>query len=295
MHNFKIERVRKMIKKLFCIFFVLFCVSGCQYNKENIDNKNITPKSKLTVISKKSQAGEFHLIKEENCTIVVNCSQKENIKDTVEFLKKQNAEKIDYLILTDFSEDNLNGASVILRKLDVKNIVEPSYIPKNSQFYKKYKETLKFKNITPLSVKNDETISIGNITLDFFGCDNSYYKNDPQNCSLVFKITHFKNSFLFLGNIKEERLSHITENTEKNISADFIKISGKTKYNKTLKTFIKKSNPSYCYITCSQNEPANYETRNFLRKKNMELYLSFENDYTFLSDGISLTLKKGIN
>ncbi len=286
-----------MVKKFFCVFFILhlFFLSGCQYDKKDINKKNITPKGNLILKSMKSQNGDCYLIKEDNCNIVINCSQKENIKDTVEFLKNQNAQKIDYLILTDFSKDNLNGASVILRKLDVKNIVEPSYIPKNSEIYKTYKETLKFKNITPLSVKNDETISIGNITLDFFGCDNSYYKNDPQNCSLVFKITHFENCFLFLGNIKEERLSHITENTEKNIRADFIKIPGKTKYNKTLKTFIKKSNPSYCYITCSKNAPANYVTRNFLRKKNMELYLSFENDYTFVSNGVSLTLKKGIN
>ncbi len=278
-----------MFKKFFSFFFALYliCVFGCGCTKKDENKEKLTPKSNITVISKKSENCELHLIKAKESTILINCAQKGNIKETVEFLKEKNAGKIDYLILTDFSENNLGGANVILRKLDVKNIIQPSYIPKNSRLYKTYNETLKFKTITPLCVKKDETIHIGDITLSFFGCDNTAYNNDSENCSLVFKITHFDNSFLFLGNIKEERLSQLTE---KNITANFIKMPSKIKYSKALKAFIKKANPTHCYISCSKNAPANSEAIDFYKREDIQMYYSFKKDYKFISDGISLTI-----
>ncbi len=275
--------MKKIRKKLIFFLFFIFLISGC----ENADNTDTPPdiKSNFYIISKKYDSNnmpEMYILKTKTKNILVNCGKKEEIKETVDFLKNNNIKEIDYLILSDFSEDNICSANVILRKLSVKNIIEPSYIPKNSESYKKYNTALKFKELSPQIITKDKDLYIDDINIHFYQCNDTYFNNDSENCSLVFTITHKNNRFLFAGNIKEERMNGFFG---KNDKFDFIKISGKTKLTKNIKKFLTYTKPDFCVINCSENMPLNIQLKKYLTEKNIKYFRNYEYNYLFISDG----------
>ncbi len=276
------------MKKLLCVFVFVFLFCSCAKKSEPEKIYEVT--GNFTITNPKTEETEFFLLKTKSCNILVDSAKSENAKDIIDFLKSENISKIDYFIITQFSENSLGSASTILRKLEVKNICQPSYIPQKTRLYEKYTQTLKFKGITPHTIKTDETLTVEDIHFEFFGCDNALFENNENNCSLVFKITHGKNRFLFSGNIKNERIEELISK-KADICAEFIKMPN-NKHTEKTKDFIKYVNPEIAFICCSENYPASTETEKILKERKIKTFYSYNDIHTFISDGNTITERK---
>ena len=117
-------------------------------------------------------------------------------------------------------------------------------------------------------------------------------KGDDNFTSLVFKLIHGNNSFLFTGDVPKE-VEEVLVATEKDLKADVLKAGHHgSKYSST-KEFLSKVEPKYGVISCGENNfghPSLRVLKN-LENVNAEILRTDQlGDIIFLSDGQYLEL-----
>ena len=142
----------------------------------------------------------------------------------------------------------------------------------------------------PLNIKLDEQVLI-----EFLWPSQDLIKEskgDDNFTSLVFKLTHGNNKFLFTGDIPKEA-EEVLISTEKDLKADVLKAGHHgSKYSSTME-FLSKVKPKYGVISCGEN---NFGHPSLRVLKNLEnigaeiLRTDQLGDIIFLSDGQHLIL-----
>lgn len=203
--------------------------------------------------------------------------------------------EIDLMILTHLDSDHLTGLVEVLKRYSVEKVIHNGL--KNYDSIALEWEKLIFeKNISqqivdiPLNIKLDEQVLI-----EFLWPSQDLIKEskgDDNFTSLVFKLTHGNNKFLFTGDIPKEA-EEVLISTEKDLKADVLKAGHHgSKYSSTME-FLSKVKPKYGVISCGEN---NFGHPSLRVLKNLEnigaeiLRTDQLGDIIFLSDGQHLIL-----
>lgn len=159
------------------------------------------------------EQGDMSYIKSKNESIIVDIgSLNESLAfyTISNFFKNENISSVDFIIISHFHADHINGLESFLQKYNVGEIVY--VIPKEeTEKYIKFKEIIQKYNIKTIIVKANDVIKLKNITIEVLLPEDRYIlATDSENeNSLVCKITVNKTSMLYMGDagkIAEQKL-----------------------------------------------------------------------------------------
>jgi competence protein ComEC len=110
---------------------------------------------------------------------------------------------IDYLLISHPDGDHYGGCVDVLRRYDVKNIIENGLSKENDPYWQVWNENIKNKMSKIKNITRHELWTIAGTSLEFFSPDGALglaaKEKDSNNSSIVFKLSHESKSFLFMG------------------------------------------------------------------------------------------------
>ncbi len=219
--------------------------------------------------------GDAILIQTGKQTVLIDTSDTDERELLVKELEKLSVTKIDKLILTHPHADHIGNAKVLinpskkelttnpyLEKISVAEVYDNG-IASTSPLYKSYMKAIDAKGITHQSLKVGDTLDFGNSvkfnvlypTPELVSAVNGGQKSDPNNESVVGKLTYKKFSMMFTGDAeKEVEAALLANNKTKDLKCDVLKSGHHGSYTASTKDFVAAVNPSYVLISCGPDE-----------------------------------------
>ena len=173
----------------------------------------------------------------------------------VPYLLDRKIKKIDYMIISHFDYDHVNGLLTVLEKLEVSKIIIGKQGEENEQ-YKQFKKLVNQKNVTVLNVKKGDVVNIEkDIKFNvLFPTSELIQENVINNNSLVVKLEYKDFKMLFTGDIEEiaeESLLKLYEKEE--LKADILKVPHHGSKTSSSKKFLEAVSPKLALIGVGEN------------------------------------------
>lgn len=165
------------------------------------------------------------------------------------YLKKQKADKLDYLVLTHPDADHIGGAPVIITKFDI-NKVFVSNFEKDNKTYQKLIQALDNKGLKYTTPRVGSQFSLGTANITILAPNDEY--DNPNDSSIALLIQNGNNKFLFTGDASENAENDILDNGI-DISADVYKVGHHGSKYSTSEDFFRTVSPAYAVISCGED------------------------------------------
>ena len=213
----------------------------------------------------------------------------------VSYLNKHSIDNLDYVIGTHAHEDHIGGLSGALSVVTVGKVYAPK-TESDSKAYQNFKKKVQAQGLEITHPTPDETFTLGSSKVKILA-PISENVSDPNNTSIVLKITYGSTSFLFTGDAEREVEQDIL-NKGYNISADVLKVGHHGSEYSTTYPFLREIMPEYAIISVGKN---NYghpteETLSRLRDSGAKVYRTdLQGDIIVKSDGKKVTVSPSKN
>ena len=274
------------------IFVVLICIIAIFLNNNNttlysnigIDNEL------LNVIYFNVGQADSTLITINGYTMLIDTGNNSDGYYIAEFLKAQNINKIDYLILTHSDEDHIGGAAEIIGELDI-NIIYTPDIDSKTNIYSNLIDTANQYNVKTdktLTASDDINYNLGKATWKVLNIDSSNV-NNTNDSSIVIELSYNNTKYLFMGDATTKVEKSRTWNT-----VDVLKVGHHGSKSSTGESFLDQVNPKFAIISTDgrYNHPS-IEVLNRLMNRNIKIYRTDQNNSIWLtSNGIDITVQE---
>ncbi|MCQ2519808.1 MAG: MBL fold metallo-hydrolase [Lachnospiraceae bacterium] len=204
------------------------------------------------------------------------------------YLQKQGIDKLKYVVSTHPDADHLGGLDVIIYKYDC-NTVFMSDVKSDSISYQEVLDTLNNKWQKPTVPSLYEAYNLGDATFSFVGPVNIY--DSSNNNSLIIKLEHGQNSFLFTGDQEKEAEDDLLS-TGISLKADVLKIAHHGSHSSTGTGFLRNVSPQYAVISCGDGNEYGFphrEVMDSLKRLNCKVFRTDEQGSIVVkSNGIEL-------
>lgn len=171
----------------------------------------------------------------------------------INYIKKEEYSKIDYVIATHPHADHIGGLANIIGSFEIESV----YMPKAVSTSKTYENLLKTIANKGLKVKSAKAgvkiIDEENYKVEMIAPNKDSYKN-LNNYSVVLKITYGNRELLFMGDAEEESEKEITAD----VKSDVIKIGHHGSNTSSSIDFVRRVNPEYAIISVGENNKYNH-------------------------------------
>ena len=280
--------MKKILTAILLLATMIFSGCGSQAKEEPKEKTQTETKDDTQAESAQDVKGELKisvldvgqgdaiLIQTGKQTVLVDTSDTDERDLLVRELEKFSVTKIDKLILTHPHADHIGSAKALinpskkelsanpyLEKISVAEVYDNG-IASTSPLYKSYMKAADAKKISHHSLKAGDTLDFGNSvkfnvlypTSELVAAVNDGgQKSDPNNESVVGKLTYKKFSMMFTGDAEKEAENEIlSKNKAKDLKCDVLKSGHHGSYTASTKKFVAAVNPSYVLISCGPEE-----------------------------------------
>lgn len=227
------------------------------------------------------------VIQEGKKTMVIDVGEEEDGEEVVGFLENQGISKVDTLMITHYDQDHVGGADTLVEQMEIGNVILPAYEGDSTE-YVDFMKTLERKEIQPEFLTEAKEFSLEEAKV--LAEPPLSYEHDggaaefDNNYSIITTITHGKNNLLFTGDIEKQRIREWLENGKVQ-RCTFIKIPHHGVYNTALKELLTAVSPKYAVICSSNKNPADIQTLELLKQRNISIMETKDGNITVLSDG----------
>jgi competence protein ComEC len=262
-----------IISLVFCIILFLF-ITKLPYGIDSEVNKTIpvqTDKDLLTIHFVDVGQGDCIYIHLGNYNMIIDAGNNIDGKRIVAYLKERNVTRLDYVIATHSDADHIGGLDNVIESFDIGQI----YMPKVGTGTKTFEDVLDViieKKQKVKIPKGGDTLNFSEAEIEFIGPLRVYDSNN--NNSIVIRLIHYHNTFLFTGDMEKEAEKDILEAGYR-IEADVLKIGHHGSNTSTTKKFLKAVNPAYGVISCGKDNVHGHPHKKVLRrlkKEGVEIY-----------------------
>lgn len=234
--------------------------------------------------------GDAELLTSDGHSMLIDTGTPESGTKIRLFLQKQGVQKLDYLVLTHPDSDHIGGAASVITNVPIDTVMMPDY-QKDNKYYRSVIDALNYKYINPTIPVAGQTFTLGSCDVKVLGPTRKY--DDPNNNSIVLKVTCGNTSFMFVGDAKEEELYDITNHYGAELDSDVYKVGHHGSHNSSSESFLRYVTPAYSVVSCAEgNSYGHPHAESLIRLRSIGSHL-FRTDkqgtITIKSDGTNIT------
>lgn len=175
----------------------------------------------------------------------------------IEALQRAGVREIDLMLGTHPHEDHIGGLVDVLREVPVKQALDPGY-NHGTALQRKYLQLLKDKGVKTTLARKGQQYDLGSgAKLAILAPEDPLLKNtssDPNNNSIVARLTYGKTAFLFTGDMEEEERARLLQSTPPaELHAEVLKVAHHGSHNGTDPQFLSVVQPRYAVISLARH------------------------------------------
>lgn len=245
--------------------------------------------SELTVHFMDVGQGDSTLIVCKDEAMLIDAGDNDQGTKIQNYLQKQGISKLKYIIGTHPDADHIGGMDVILYKFDCKTVIMPDET-KDTNTYRDVIDTMANKGYQNTMPVVGDTYALGDAVFTILSPSHSY--GDSNNNSVVIRLTHGKNTFLFSGDAQEEAEADMLQSGQP-LTAGVYKVGHHGSSTSSSLSFLRAVSPAYAVISCSEGNSYGHphaEVLNNLRSLGIQVFRTDEQGTVAArSDGENLT------
>lgn len=197
--------------------------------------------------------GDCTLIKTDKGNMLIDAGDNGNESTLLNYLEEQNITELEYFVATHPHADHIGGASEIINKLAVKNVIMPRLTESNTpttQTYENMLYAVKNSGAKIIAAAPGKSYSFGDVSFTVL----SPFEQDDNlnNMSVSLKLSYDKFSFMFTGDAEKEVEEQILKSNA-DISADVFKLAHHGSSTSNTLDFLEAISPEYAVISCSSD------------------------------------------
>lgn len=292
----KNKKLKGIISKLLACTLLISLSTGCSSNSNtsgtdvNIGSSQSANSLTVNKVQNPSDA-EIHfidtgnsdaiLIKKDGEYAMIDGGDNDDENLVVNYLKKQNVDKLKYLFATHPDADHIGGLDAVVDNIEIENVFV-SNGDANTKTYRDFITAMANKGLNPSVPLLNSEFKLGDATFKVISVANT---KDPNNNSLVLLFTNQEDRILLMGDAEKE-----IEETLLNIGkVDLLKVGHHGSSSSSTIDFINNINPDYSVILCGKNNRYGHphrETLETLNSVGTEIHRSDVcGDIVFISTG----------
>ena len=246
----------------------------------------------VTVDFLKVGKADAAVIKTENHTVIIDCGEKTDGKKVRNCLNSLGVSSVDYMIITHYDQDHVGGSAKVLESFPVSHVIG-AYYTEGSSEYDKLCEQMDLQGLEwEYVTSSNMTFTLDDAYFEIYPCQQkTYHDGDDNNHSLVIKMTHHDEVFLFTGDAMQERLIEIMDIGD----CDVLKEPYHGREVANLEEFLDKVTPEYAIVSTDEENYAD-STAQALADRNIETYVTFaDGNIRCTSTGTSVSFETWMN
>jgi len=230
--------------------------------------------------------GEMAIVKNKGTVIMIDSGSITNDSAYIfeSYMKKENINEIDALVISHFHSDHVNGIKKIIEMCNIRYLIYSYPYDLNSEIYTNFIKEINKSEVKHIIVNAGDSIKINDIDLSVLFPQSNYItindkidENENAN-SLVININVNNKNYLFMGDLLKESEENVIEQLKKqNITnIEIIKVGHHGSKTSTSEGFIQFTLPKYAIISSKKkvyNHP-NSETISLLKKYSVITYIT---------------------
>lgn len=234
-------------------------------------------------------ADSFLLYTDEG-VILIDTGEKGFGKKILEYMEKHGLDGIDYMLLTHFDKDHIGGAAKVIRNTRVSTVYTGTFA-KDSEEMMNLAAAMNEVDCEREMLMKDISFEIGGMTVEIDTPARMIYEDDPSNnSSLIIRVTHGQNVFLFMADAQNTRIREYLET--KPAKCDVLKVPYHGIFQGALPELVTAVKPSYAIITSDKKEKEDAETCDLFKDRGIDIYKTRKGEIEILSDGSEIIINQ---
>lgn len=239
--------------------------------------------------------GDSILIKSDGENMLIDGGRRSSSEVVVNYLKEQGVEGLKYIVGTHPHEDHIGGLIAVMDTFKVENIMLPNVLNNTLVFEDLLnsieKQDLKIKKPAILN-----KIKLGSAELTVLAPNSEKYSN-INDYSIVLRMDHGNNSFLFTGDAEKKSEKEMLAANKELLDVDVLKAGHHGSDTSSNSDFLDVVNPKYAIMSVAAENTYGHPNKTVLEtfsERNIKLYRTDQDgSVVVMSDGknISFTEK----
>lgn len=225
--------------------------------------------------------GDCILLQKGSHSMLIDSGYAETSDKVVSYLKNAGVTSLDCFVITHYHKDHVGGAADIIEAFDIDAVYLPDYdTPSNGakEAFSEFKSALSSKNIQPVTVTEDITLSLGEsgaAMVTIYASDIEYKEDEDgsgnhNDCSLVVSLINGSDRYLFAADLEKEGIeSFLSKHSE---SYDVLKVPHHGNRKPATADFIEAVSPKIALITDSKDDSVIESVLEALKKAGSDIY-----------------------
>ncbi len=235
--------MNRLIKRITFVLFVIGIIITAVI-------MNTAPADEYTVTYIDVGQGDSAVVSGDNTNILIDAGTDKNARKVKIALDRLKIKTLDLVVLSHLDSDHISGMSELIKSYKVKKVITgkigKEYLP-GSPSLDELEVALDLNKIPFSMVKAGDKLKLNNIWLSVLSPNMEYGESNED--SAVVMLNCGKNKLLFTGDISSKVEKNLLD---KNIGADFLKVSHHGSFQATGEEFLNAVNPSYAVVSVSQ-------------------------------------------
>lgn len=213
------------------------------------------------------------LIKSDEHYMIYDGGGRKYSSYVVSYLKQHKITSLDYMFVSHYDEDHINGLVGVLNTTTIDKTITPDY-ETDSQIYQSFRNMLSKNGSKEIHPSVGDSYQLGNSIIEVLS-PGDYNYDSENNYSIVIKIAYDDFSCIITGDADKEVESDLLKSSIGLLKSDIYVVGHHGSSSSSSEAFVKAISPEYAFISVGSENSYGHPTEstlNILNENNCEIY-----------------------